>query len=121
MAIDRIGKGGPAGGASLPREVGPTDKAERPFEATRPSPVQKLDAAAPAGPLGPLDRLRSGEIDVHKYLDIKVDEATAHLHGLPPAEMDTITKMLRDQLATDPGLADLVKQATGAAPPPVDD
>ncbi len=118
MAIDRVGKGGPAGGASLPREVGPTEKAERPFEATRSAPVQKPDATAPAGPL---EKLRAGEIDVHKYLDIKVDEATAHLQGLPTAEMDAIKKMLRDQLATDPGLSDLVKQATGAAPPPVDD
>ena len=118
MAIDRVGKGGPAGGASLPREVGPTEKAERPFEATRSAPVQKAAAAAPAGPL---EKLRAGEIDVHEYLDIKVDEATSHLHGLPPAEMDAIKKMLRDQLATDPGLSDLVKQATGAAPPPVDD
>jgi hypothetical protein len=118
MAIDRIGKGGPAGSASLPREVDPAEKAERSFEVGGATPARKPDAAAAAGPL---ERLRAGEIDVPQYLDLKVHEATVHLHGVPPAELDAIRKMLRDQLATDPGLADLVKQATGASPPPVDD
>lgn len=144
MAIDRIGKGGAPGGpggASLPREVGPTEKAERPFEVTRAEApdvqktsdaqkisdaqktggAQKVDAGSSVAAAGPLAKLRAGEIDVHKYLDLKVDEATKHLHGLPPAEMDAVKKMLRDQLATDPGLSDLVTQATGTAPPPVDD
>ncbi len=59
---------------------------------------------------------------MNQYLDAKVQEATAHLHGVPRAELDAIRKMLREQIATDPALADLVKQATGHAPPvPSDD
>jgi hypothetical protein len=74
-----------------------------------------------AAPATSLERLRAGQIDVNAYLDAKVDEATAHLHGLPRAELEAIRKMMRDQLATDPALAGLVKQATGHAPPAASD
>ena len=69
----------------------------------------------------PLARLRAGEIDVHGYIDLKVDEATKNIHGLEPAELDAIKKTLRDQMATDPGLSDLVHTATGQIPKPPED
>lgn len=70
------------------------------------------------GPTGAsaLERLRAGQVDLNGYLDLKVDEATAALSGLPKAELDTIRHALRTQLATDPTLADLVTKATGAVP-----
>ncbi len=120
MAIDRIGKGGvppqvPDAGAVQPKGV---TAAERPFQVDRAQGTQKADATQALDATSPLARLRAGEIDVHGYIDLKVDEATASLKGLPPAQLDEIKKVLRDQMATDPGLADLVRTATGQMPKP---
>ena len=132
MSIDRIGKGSVPPGAPGASEVGSAGTSARPEEASRPFEVRTDKAVATdksASPAQvdaalattPLDRLRAGQIDVPAYLDLKVRDATAHLHGVRPSELDAIRKMLRDQLATDPALADLVKQATGRVPPPFDD
>ena len=122
MGIDRIGKGGappatpePQGSGSVEKK-GPVEKAfsvER-TEATKPpAPVA---AAESAGATSPLARLRAGEIDVNTYVDLRVDEATKGLQGLPTAELDDIKRVLRDQMATDPALTDLVRMATGKTP-----
>jgi hypothetical protein len=116
MAIDRIGKGGGVPGAGAP-EVQPK-ATEKPFEVERPAKADAAAAATSATAATPLARLRAGEIDVHGYIDLKVDEATSALHGLSPAEIDEIKKTLRDQMVTDPGLADLVRTATGHLPKP---
>ncbi len=122
MGIDRIGKGGapPAtpetqGSGSVDKK-GSVEKAfsvERPDEAKRASQTGAADAAQGSEALA---RLRAGELDVEGYVDLKVDEATRGLEGLSPAELDDVKKLLRDQLATDPGLTDLVRTATGQAP-----
>jgi hypothetical protein len=88
--------------------------------------VQQPQAAgaadAVAGPRTALERLRAGEIDANGYLDQKVDEATAHLRRLPPAELAAIRSALRDRMSSDPALVDLFRTATGqAAPPPRDE
>ena len=76
------------------------------------------------------DRRTGGPINGHAQLnvtgagpgfgvhcvDLKVDEATRSLDGLSPAELDDIKKLLRDQIATDPGLMDLARASTGAIP-----
>jgi hypothetical protein len=62
--------------------------------------------------------LRAGEIDARQYLDAKVEEATAHLQGLPAVELEAIQKALRERLTTDPALLDLVRGATGQEIPP---
>lgn len=132
MSIDRIGKGSVPPGAPGASEVGGAGAGARPEEASRAFDIRSdkavaSDQAASSGKVDsalaptPLDRLRAGQIDVPAYLDLKVHDATAHLHGVRPTELDAIRKMLRDQLATDPALADLVKQATGHVPPPFDD
>jgi hypothetical protein len=115
--VDRIGKGGavPPPAPEEPTPKGAVGKAFEVERAAQPAPVGATHAAAGTSPLA---RLRSGEIDLHAYLDLKVDEATAGLTGVPPAELDAIKKTLRDQMATDPGLADLVRGATGRAPEP---
>lgn len=69
-------------------------------------------------PSGPLERLRAGEVDVQGYLDLKVHEATAHLSTLPPIELEALRAALRDRLATDPALVDLVRTATDHVPQP---
>jgi hypothetical protein len=124
MAIDRIGKGGAlpptpetggpagaskAGGPAAPFAVNRNEHAA-PANATR--SVDTPDAASP------LARLRAGEVDVNGYVDLKVDEATKGLKGVPAAELAEIKDVLRDQLRSDPGLADLVRAATGKSPSP---
>lgn len=116
--VDGIGKGGP------PRGVGgtpPTTGAGRPAETGKTFEVGKPQATAIEAPAnvnatGALEQLKAGKIDFNQYVDLKVQEATSHLEGLSPSQLDTIKSMLRDRMATDPELVDLVKQATGQAP-----
>ncbi|MDF2697611.1 MAG: hypothetical protein K0S65_5994 [Labilithrix sp.] len=121
MGIDRIGKGGTPpttpetkGSGSIEKK-GPVEKA---FSVERPDATRQASQAAgtEATQSSALARLRSGEIDVNGYVDLKVDEATKGLEGLSPAELDDIKKVLRDQMSTDPGLMDLARQAAGKAP-----
>lgn len=129
MAIDRIGKGG--GLPPTPEAQGPTGAAgaaptgakfevERTDPANAPAQVGNIDVT-PTAAATPLARLRAGEIDLNGYVDLKVDEATHALHGLSAAELGDIKSMLRDQMRTDPGLAELVHAATGKMPTPPED
>jgi hypothetical protein len=78
--------------------------------------VQKSEAAPAVR--APLDQLRAGEISLSQYLDIKVSEATAHLdQRLSVEQLDFIRNSLREQLTSDPLLAELVKASTGSLPP----
>ena len=122
MAIDRIGKGAPSAPpkpASGPERTSDAPKAfeVRPAHTAAPNTVGPVAPAVPAA-TGPLERLRGGEIDLDRYLDLKVDEATAHLRGLRAHEMEGLRSLLRDELASDPALLDLVQQATGQRPTP---
>jgi hypothetical protein len=127
MGIDRIGKGSAPPPPSAPtssKGTGASDRVRgtepsRSFEvrSERATETAKAAEVAAAG-TSPLERLRAGQIDMNGYLDLKVDQATAHLRGLSPVELDSVRSMLRDHLASDPSLADLVKQATGSAPTP---
>jgi uncharacterized protein (DUF2342 family) len=122
MGIDSIGKKGPpspplpsgVAGASHATPVG------RPFEVPGVQGAGKVDPVE-APPRTALDRLRAGEIDVNGYVDIKVNEATSHLAALPPAELEQVRRALRDRMAGDPTLVDLVRTATGAVPQPSTD
>jgi hypothetical protein len=119
MSIDRIGKG------SVPPPPTPItgdEKANRAdgaktFEVHEPKAAAStsVEAVAPKG-VGALERLRAGEIDLDGYLDLKVNEATAHLHGLRATELEGVRALLRDQIARDPALAELVQIATGQVP-----
>jgi hypothetical protein len=122
MGIDGIGKKGPPA-PPPPKEAGAparSGEATRPFDAGKAVPAgsaQPVEASRPA-----LDRFRAGEIDVNGYVDQKVNEATAHLGALPPAQLEQVKASLRERLRTDPSLVDLVRAATGAVPqPPSDD
>ncbi len=126
MGIDGIGGKG-AKPPVTPDVAGGVDKAAKPGAVEKTFSVERARDAAPIEKTGsveatsPLARLRAGEIDVERYLDLKVDEATKPLEGLPPQDLSDIKQMLRDQLATDPGLVDLVKTATGKVPNPPQD
>ena len=119
MSIDRIGKGGspPVGGAATGTpSAGPTAETGKPFEVKRP------DASAPAQPTSavadtsPLEQLQVGKLDLDGYLNAKLEQATAHLKSVPKVQLEQIRTMLREQLSSDPALADLDKHATGQVP-----
>jgi hypothetical protein len=127
MGIDRIGKKGPPTPPPSSDVRGPSrsQEAGRPFHVSKPTPeaapAGRPDAVSGATPTL-LDRLRAREIDASGYIDHKVDEATAHLGQLPPAELDAIRKTLRERLSGDPALVELFRTATGQPPPsPRDD
>jgi hypothetical protein len=125
MGIDRIGKGSapPPSGPTGPKGPGSAEGAARPFEVKRPIEPASAAGVASVSPASssPLEQLRAGKLDVNGYVDLKVDAATSHLRGMDPAELADVKKMLRDQIASDPALSDLVKQATGSTPLPRDD
>jgi len=116
MGIDHIGGKGPP---LPPATVGGTSNAGAP-SAPFP-PVSETPAAAPAASAEgveatALERLRSGDLTLDAYLDAKAAEATRHLEGVAPAVLQAIRDTLREQLASDPGLADLVRTVRGSAP-----
>ncbi len=132
MGIDGIGKGGTppltpdtqgAGGVANKGPAGETFSAtlDKVRGAEQVDPTRQATSAeavrAAEGP-SPLERLRAGEIDVNGYVDLKVEEATRGLEGLSRAELEDIRTMLREQIATDPALMDLVRTATGRVPSP---
>jgi hypothetical protein len=114
MSIDRIGKGGPGSPVSgIGDPSGATGVGSKGGEFK----VSKSGPSDVAAAKGPLDQLRSGEITMSQYLDIKVDEATSHLDKrLSTEQLSFIRKSLREQLSTDPMLAELVQSTTGAVP-----
>jgi len=61
-------------------------------------------------------RVREGSLDVASYIEHEVDRAMAPLKGLTSSELESIRSALREQMATDPGLVDLVRAATGKVP-----
>lgn len=111
MSIDRIGKGPGITPPAAGEITGPLPSGNREvFQVARTASVEAT---------GPADRVRSGEITVDQYLDLKVNEATAHLSGqIPPDHLAFVKDSLREQLAGDPVLVDLVRGATGAIPQP---
>src|SRR5260370_10588811 len=117
MGIDGIGKKGPPQPASKIGDVAGAPQTGRAFD------LRKAEAPAKVAPVEgtALEQLKSGAIDLKQYLDLKVSQATEHLSALRPAELESIRRALRDRLSSDPTLADLVRTATGSAPPPSGD
>lgn len=118
MGIDKLGKGG----GTVP-EVRLPDSGAAKTTATSPSaafevkptaaPVAVAPVASPA-----LEGVRNGSLDVRGYIDAKVHEATAHLSHLTPEQLETVRTTVREQIAADPHLIELVEQATGHIVPP---
>jgi hypothetical protein len=107
MGIDGIGK--PPGGLPL---GGPSGASGSPGTGAS----FRVEGAAPAPDVqsSELDKLTRGEITLDDYLDARVSEAVRHLEGKLGAEqLAFVRQTLRDELATDPVLVELVRQATG--------
>jgi hypothetical protein len=118
MGIDRIGRMGGGAGITPPTNVAtePTNAASESFRAVAKDTVREAGAT----PL--LDQLKSGQIDMNRYLDLRVEQATTHLQGVvDPERLDFIRRSLRIQIESDPALIELVRAATASAPTSRDD
>jgi hypothetical protein len=111
MGIDGIGKPGPGGlPGSLPGAAGSgaVGGSGEEFKVTRSSDAERVGSSDALG------RLERGEIALDDYLDARSAEAVRHLEGKLPAEqLEFVQQTLRDELATDPVLIELVRRATG--------
>src|SRR5262245_45302899 len=119
MSIDRIGKGpGGAQGPQIGGAQGPLGGGQAgPVGGKRAFEVGSAEGPERASALGPAERVRSGELSLEGYLDLRVEEATRHLEGkLGVADLGEIRSALKDQLRNDPALREMVKAATGSAP-----
>jgi hypothetical protein len=115
LAINRIG----SGGSVPPEALAPKAEANTPskaFEVDKGGP-QRLEGATQVNPSAALDGVRQGRLDVNGYIDAKVHEATAHLSHLAPPQLETVQRVVREQLLADPHLRDLLEKATGRAAP----
>jgi len=120
MGIDGVGKPPGAGIGGMDGTLGasatPGARAAEPFK------VDPSLAATPTGAAGgklsaALASLQRGELSLDQYLDGRVSDATSHLVGkLSPDQLEFVKQSLRDQMATDPVLIELVQRTTGAAP-----
>ena len=115
MGIDGIGKPPGAGIGGIEGTSGASGK-----EGVRAAGPFKLEpsAAAVGGKVSAaLASLQRGELSLDQYLDGRVSEATSHLVGkLSPDQLEFVKQSLRDQMATDPVLVELVQRTTGSAP-----
>jgi hypothetical protein len=110
MGIDGVGKPG--------APPGPVDGIEGPGatqgEGFR---VEEGDEANAATGSEALQQLERGELGLTEYLDVRVAEATRHLEGtLSPQQLEFVKESLKEQLATDPVLVQLVRRTTGSSP-----
>ncbi|MEB2310316.1 MAG: hypothetical protein OZ921_07310 [Sorangiineae bacterium] len=113
MGIDGIGKpgGGPLGTGGVASPGGGTPIQGESFR------VDQTSAAGPPTGSEELGRLERGEIGLDQYLDARVTGAVEHLQGeLPAEQLEFVRESLREQLATDPVLVELVRRATGSTP-----
>jgi hypothetical protein len=99
------GVGGPSAPASGATGAGGAQKAS--FQEAL--GTRATDQASGASPL---ERLRSGELDLRGYIDARVRDATSHLEGvLSPDDLAKVHDELRDAIENDPDVAALVKGA----------
>jgi hypothetical protein len=64
-----------------------------------------------------LAELRRGELTLDAYLDFRADESVRGLRGRISAEkLELVRGEVREQLAADPVLAEIVKRVTGIEP-----
>ncbi|GAC1527637.1 MAG: hypothetical protein NVS3B10_25300 [Polyangiales bacterium] len=106
------GGGGKVGGASGSLPASGTERSRGADGPAFGEALGKTEHADPAHAATPLDRLRSGEIDVQRYAELRVHEATAHLEGvLPPGDLDKLRDDLHDLIEHDPDVAALVQAA----------
>jgi hypothetical protein len=116
MGIDRIGRAG--GGAGI---TPPVSTPTEPAAAVTESFQSVAKAVGETGQVPLLEQLKAGQIDMNRFLELRVEQATAHLQGVvDPERLQFIREALRIQIEADPAMLDLVKAATGTSPPSQD-
>jgi len=112
------GIGGPGGsgkvGGPTPASAPPEGSASvsRPTGASFGEAVAKTQTAGTVDAASPLEQLRAGRVDRQAYVELRVQEATAHLENkLAPVDLEKIRAELRDAVEQDPDLAALVRAA----------
>lgn len=119
MGINPIGKSGRPGEFISPTTAavdapGPGQSVDSPEEFS----LSKVESTEATLKTSPLEQLKSGEISVEEYLDIRVNQAVSHLVDRIPSEnLAFIRSTLRTQLEQDPALVDLVRRATSSRIP----
>jgi hypothetical protein len=117
MAVDGVGKPPIAG---LPNEavgVEAPEFAKRAEFVT--SSASKSQASSEAAAVEPtlIQQLQAGQLSPERYLDIRSEQAVAHLVGhMPAQQIELIRTTIRDQLNIDPLLVRLVREATASGP-----
>ena len=113
MAVDGVGKppiSGLPGSISSVGNSEPPARSEFTIDATSRA---STSSAVEAVDSNLLHRLQAGQVNQEQYLDIKADQAVAHLVGhLPVEQVELIRATLRDQLSSDPLFERLVRQVT---------
>ena len=117
MSIDGIGKPPGAGIGSIATNVAGASGKDA-VHAAEPFQVDPGAAAEPGSKVSAaLSSLQRGELSLDQYLDGRVSDATSHLVGkLSPDQLQFVQQSLREQMATDPVLIELVQRATGSSP-----
>jgi hypothetical protein len=111
MGIDGIGKPGGAGGVPGAGVAPAGGAAGESFRVERSADSRGVEGHAS------LRGLERGEINLDQYLDARADEAVRHLvEKLPAEQLEFVRQSLREQLATDPVLVELVRRTTGRVP-----
>src|SRR5579863_5920373 len=111
MGIERVGKPGAPVAPASPEAIQPPAHVDGASFAEVTAETRSVSPTT--GPQSALEQLRAGAIDLNRYLDIKVQEATGSMADLAPAQVDRVRSALRDRLSSDPTLVDLVRKATG--------
>ncbi len=111
--IGGAGGGGPKiGGATGPAAPAPSSPSAAEKKGASFGETLGVKGAEQAGGATPLERLRSGELDLKGYVEVRVREATTHLEGLlSPDDLAKVQDELRDAIENDPDIAALVKGA----------
>ena len=113
MAVDGVGKPPISG---LPGSVTRIGNSEPPARSE--FTIDAAGRTSSSSAVGAVDsdllqRLESGQVNQEQYLDIKAEQAVAHLVGqIPVEQVDLIRATLRDQLSSDPLFQRLVRQVT---------
>ena len=113
MAVDGVGKPPICG---LPGSVSSVGSSEPPARSE--FAIDVTNGASPSSAVGTVEsdllhRLEAGQVNQEQYLDIKAEQAVAHLVGhLPVEQVELIRATLRDQLSSDPLFQRLVRQVT---------
>lgn len=121
MGIDKIGKNTGVQDTTGAAATEGSAPVERSFAEVHAEKMSRAEGTTAAAGTSPLDRLKSGELDVNGYIDARIDQATQGLKGLSSSQLGSIRLVLREQMLTDPNMSELVRQATGHAPKPPED